>query len=65
MGFLINLLGRLLQFIMQFTLIKLVTMYLPKTEATKYFVILLVAGGASLILISPIGQYFNRKIIYP
>ncbi len=63
MDFLVNLLGRLLQFIMQLTLIKMITMYLPKTEAAQYFVILLVAGGASIILISPIGQYFNRKII--
>ena len=56
MDFLVNLLGRLLQFIMQLTLIKMITMYLPKTEAAQYFVILLVAGGASIILISPIGQ---------
>jgi len=61
--FLVNLSGRLLQFFMQLALLKMITMYLTKTEAAIVFVVLLVAGGASIILISPIGQYLNRKII--
>lgn len=62
-GFIVNFSGRLLQFFMQLVLIKLITMYLTKSEAAILFVILLIAGGVSIIFISPIGQYLNRKII--
>ena len=63
MNFGVNLLGRVTQFALQLIMLRLVTTLLDKTEAALLFVTLLIAGAASLLLISPIGQYFNRHLL--
>jgi O-antigen/teichoic acid export membrane protein len=63
MNFGLNLSGRLLQFVLQLILLRLVTTLLSKEDAAVLFVVLLISGGASLLFISPLGQYFNRYLI--
>lgn len=59
----VNLLGRVTQFSLQLLMLRLVTTLLEKSEAAILFVALLIAGAASLLLVSPFGQYFNRHLI--
>jgi O-antigen/teichoic acid export membrane protein len=59
----LNLSGRLLQFVLQLILLRLITTLLSKEDAAVLFVVLLISGAASLFLISPLGQYFNRHLI--
>lgn len=59
-NFAFNFLGRVAQFLIQLLLIKMLTMFLPKAEAANVFIVLLIAGGSSILFISPIGQFYNR-----
>jgi O-antigen/teichoic acid export membrane protein len=62
--FLIILLGRVFQVFMSFVTLKVVTNYLSKDSVAYYFLVLSVLNYFGLSLISPAGQYFNRKIHY-
>jgi len=60
--FIIIFLGRVLQVIISFLTLKVITNYLSKDNVAYYFLFLSVMNYFGLSLISPIGQYFNRKI---
>lgn len=54
--------GRALQMILLFLNFRLLTEVLPKAEVGQYFFYLSLAGVTGLLLINPIGTYFNRSL---
>ena len=61
-SFLIILTGRILQVIISFLSIKIITNYLSPTNVAYYFLILSIYNYFGLALIGPVGQYLNRMI---
>ena len=59
--FVVILIGRVLQVLLSFLTIKVVTNYLSKENVAYYFLILTVLNYFGLTLISPVGQFVNRK----
>lgn len=60
--FIIILIGRVIQVLISFLTIKIVTNYLSPTNVAYYFLILSIMNYFGLTLISPIGQYVNRQL---
>jgi len=60
--FIIIVIGRILQVIVSFLTLKVVTNYLSKENVAYYFLLLSIMNYFGLSLISPAGQYFNRKV---
>lgn len=59
--FIIIIVGRVLQIIIALVAIKLATKNLSVSEMGNFYLIVSIAGFFSFFLISPIGQYVNRK----
>lgn len=59
---LIIILGRAIQVVISFLSLKIITNFLSKENVAYYFLFLSVMNYFGLALISPIGQYFNRKV---
>lgn len=60
--FIIILIGRIFQVVISFLSLKVVTNYLSKENVAYYFLILSILNYFGLSLISPAGQYVNRKL---
>lgn len=61
-SFVIILTGRILQVIISFLSIKVITNYLSPTNVAYYFLVLSIYNYFGLSLIGPVGQYLNRMI---
>ena len=54
--------GRALQMLLLFANYRLLTMVLPKEQVGEFFFILSLTAITGLVLINPIGTYFNRTL---
>lgn len=57
----IILLGRVIQVVISFLSLRVVTNYLSKEDVAYFFLFMSLMNYFGLSLISPVGQYFNRK----
>ena len=53
----------LVKVIISFLSIRLLTMLLSKDEVGNYYLILSIVGFVNLVILNPIGMYYNRTIL--